>query len=264
LAPDFDNRRAVPTHPDHFSAWRIRSEAMSRQPAARLALRYAPNERAALDWFPARTCARPIVAFVHGGYWQWNSRQEFAFVAEGLQSLDLNVAVLGYPLAPAARLPTIVAHIRQACDWLIANAVGLGASPQLYLSGWSAGAHLCAAVLDDPRLSGAVCISGIYELAPLRGTAIDQALDLSDQDIETLSPALARLSHSCPLLLACGQLELPELERQTRYYDEVRGIAHLPTKLSMVAACNHYSVLETFAHPDGMLLAEAAALFGWH
>jgi len=237
---------------------------MSRQPTARLTLRYAPAERAALDWFPARTRARPIVAFVHGGYWQWNSRQEFAFVAEGLQSLDLNVAVLGYPLAPAARLPAIVAHIRQACDWLVANAADLGAGPRLYLSGWSAGAHLCAAVLDDPRLSGAVCISGLYELAPLRGTAIDQALDLSDQDIDALSPALARPSHSCPLLLACGQLELPELERQTRHYYAARRNAHLPTTLSMVAACNHYSVLETFARPDGILLAEAAALYGWH
>jgi arylformamidase len=56
-------------------------------------------------------------AFYHGGYWQMNDKENFAFFAEGLLPLGINLAVIEYTLAPAARLDRIVAEVRRAVRW---------------------------------------------------------------------------------------------------------------------------------------------------
>ena len=48
------------------------------------------------------------------GYWQMNDKENFAFFAEGLLPLGINLAVIDYTLAPAARLDRIVTEVRSA------------------------------------------------------------------------------------------------------------------------------------------------------
>jgi len=45
----------------------------------------------------------PTLAFIHGGYWQMNDKESFAFFAEGLLPLGINLAVVEYTLAPAVQ-----------------------------------------------------------------------------------------------------------------------------------------------------------------
>ena len=80
----------------------------------RLDLAYGDTPRERLDLFLAADPQTPTLAFIHGGYWQMNDKENFAFFAEGLLPLGINVAVIEYTLAPAARLDRIVAEIRRS------------------------------------------------------------------------------------------------------------------------------------------------------
>ncbi len=78
------------------------------------------------------------MVFIHGGWWQRNSRQVFSCMAEGPLACGIDVALVGYTLAPEASLTEIGAEIAAALDWLAAREpVG-----SCVLSGWSAGGHL--------------------------------------------------------------------------------------------------------------------------
>src|SRR5215216_1844318 len=91
----------------------------------------------------------PVLAFMHGGYWQNRSKEIFSFVAEGPLAWGINVALVGYTLAPHKRLDGIVAEIHAACGWLAESVPMLGGDPkQLFVSGWSAGGHLTAMAMS--------------------------------------------------------------------------------------------------------------------
>lgn len=260
---ELDNRTAVPGYRAIFADWRVRSVELRSRCRATCDLRFGDSPRAALDWFPAARPHRPTVVCIHGGYWQWNDRQDFAFVAEGLVTLGLNAAIVGYTLAPEARIAQMVEEISAAVDWLRRNAASLGAGPEIYLMGWSAGAHLAAMMLGRLALAGMVGVSGLYDLAPVRNSPLDGPLRLTEQDVEELSPQRRSGIASSPVRLACGGGELPELVRQTRAYAAALRAARQPVSLQVVPGRNHYDVLEEFARPGGVLLETAARAWGW-
>ena len=45
----------------------------------------------------------PVLIFIHGGYWQRNSREFFAVMAEGALAAGSDVAMPGYTLASEPR-----------------------------------------------------------------------------------------------------------------------------------------------------------------
>ena len=109
-----------------------------------LNLAYAPSERTAFDLYPAAYPGAPCLVFIHGGYWQRNSRELFACFAEGPAAAGWSVAIPGYTLAPQTNLRGIVAEIGQALDWLVDKGERYGIAGPLVIAGWSAGGQLAA------------------------------------------------------------------------------------------------------------------------
>jgi arylformamidase len=106
---------------------------------------YGDTPRERLELFLAADPQAPTLAFIHGGYWQMNDKETFAFFAEGRLPLGINLAVIEYTLAPAARLDRIVAEVRRSMRWLAEHLAEYVADPnRLYLAGHSAGGHLTA------------------------------------------------------------------------------------------------------------------------
>ena len=98
--------------------------------------------------------------FIHGGYWQRNEKEMFAFVAEGPLPHGIDVALLGYTLAPDASLTEIVGEIDRALSYLSAHAGELGFDPgRLFVGGWSAGGHLTAMAASASGAVAAGCRS---------------------------------------------------------------------------------------------------------
>ena len=114
-------------------------------------LRYGAAPRARLDFFPAPdTLHRAgLLVYFHGGYWQELSKEHFAFLAPAWHAAGFACAVVGYTLAPEARLPAIVSECRKALAWLHARADVLDFDPRnIVVAGSSAGGYLAAACGD--------------------------------------------------------------------------------------------------------------------
>ena len=112
----YNNSAAVPERDAIVAGWAARSARVRREHAGRLDLAYGETPRERLDLFLAADPQAPTLAFIHGGYWQINDlvKESFAFFAEALLSLGINLAVIEYTLAPAARLDRIVDEVRRS------------------------------------------------------------------------------------------------------------------------------------------------------
>jgi arylformamidase len=170
------------------------------------------------------------------------SREAFACLVEGVLARGWSAALPGYTLAPDANLTQIVRELRNALDWLTAQGSAHGIAGPIIVSGWSAGGHLAALMLDHPSVKAGLAISGIYELGPIRDTYLNAALKLTDEEIATLSPLRLR-GVDRPLAITYGTGELAALVRNSREYHAHRARSHLPGPLIPVVKANHFTIL---------------------
>ena len=137
----------------------VRRELRKRH-AAHLDLRYGPRERNRIDFLKVHDDA-PTLLFIHGGYWQNRAKENFTMFAEGPLGYGINVALIGYTLAPDATLDEIVAEIHAGIDFLARELPALGGDGKgLVVSGWSAGGHLTSMALSHAYVKAGMAISG--------------------------------------------------------------------------------------------------------
>ena len=111
--------------------------------------------------FSKRREQAPTLLFIHGGYWQTRAKEVFTVFAEGPMAHGINVALIGYTLAPDATLDEIVAEIHAGIDFLTGQLPALGAAADgIVVSGWSAGGHLTSMALSHPKVRAGMAISG--------------------------------------------------------------------------------------------------------
>ena len=226
-----------------------------------LNLEYATtSERTAFDLYPAADPDAPCLVFIHGGYWQRNSREVFACFAEGPAAAGWSVAIPGYSLAPQTNLTGIVAEIGNALDWLAQNGAKHGISGPLIISGWSAGAQLALLHLRHPRVVAGLAVSGVYDLEALRDTVLNQALNLTDLEINAFSPLRLPAVHK-PLTISFGTAELPALIHDAWHLNDLRARERAPTEVLPIAGAHHFSILRELQRPDGALVRAAIGVF---
>ena len=240
-----------------------RSDAFRRRHAGRIDVPYGAGARQRLDVFPSGRPGAPTLVFIHGGYWQLNDKEPYAFVGEAALPAGFNVVQVEYTLAPTARLDQIVAEVRSAVSWVIEHAKEFGGDPgRVFVSGSSAGGHLTAAAMTDARLAGGIAISGLYDLEPIRLNYLNEKLGLDAAEAERNSPIRHLPDRAAPLIVAVGLDELPELIRQSDEYWKAWQGRGLPGRYVPIAGHDHFSILEELARPDGQLFAALKTLAG--
>ena len=249
----YDNNAAVKNSAVLIAERNEASAALRASRKSFLDVPYGDRERTKIDLYPAADRTAPCLVFAHGGYWQRNSREVFAMLVEGVAAHGWSVAIPGYSLAPEASLTQIVTEISQALDWLAKNGEAYGVSGPVILSGWSAGAHLVAMALDHPRVTAGLAISGVYDLAPIRDTGLNNALKLTDEEIAKLSPLSLPVVHK-RLDIAYGTAELPALIFDSIHFHESRVAANAPGKIFPIEGADHFSILGELRRPDGRLV----------
>ena len=120
-----NNGAAVAGSADIVAGWDRRSAEMRARHPSHLDLRYGPRERNRIDFLKAADKA-PTLVFIHGGYWQKRAKEAFTLFAEGPMAHGINVAMIGYTLAPEATLDEIVAEIHAGIDFLAEQLPALG------------------------------------------------------------------------------------------------------------------------------------------
>lgn len=248
----YDNAAAI----TNKNEWiRIRNEQAAAYRHANglyLDVPYAEGDRTKWDLFPAARADAPCLVFIHGGYWQMNRREDFSGFAAGMAERGWSVALPGYTLAPKARLTQIVQELRVSLDWLGHYGTNYGIGGKIHLCGWSAGGHVAAMLLDHERVTAGLAISGIFELGPLRDTFLNDALQLSDEEVKKLSP-LRLPPVPKDFAIAYGTAELPALIDESRRFHQYRASFHAPGQLIPVINANHFEILESLRRSGGIL-----------
>lgn len=252
----YDNRAFVPDSAQCLARWAEMSNEFYRATPVHKDLRYGPASRQRLDFFPAGRKGRPTLIFVHGGYWQWCNKEDEAFVGRGPLAHHINMVNVEYTLCPEESIDGIVQEISAALDWLVPRLAEFDADPeQLIVGGSSAGAHLAATTLDRPEVKGAILISGIYDLEPIRLSRFNKALRMDLPTARRNSPIVHRPVRRLPICLAAGANELPEMIRQTQDYHDAWEADQSMCLSKILSGVNHFTIMDELAEPDGRLTA---------
>jgi acetyl esterase/lipase len=243
----YNNTDAVPNSQDLVAELREASAKVREAFPDHLDLPYGDTERRKIDLFPAEDPAAPTLFFIHGGYWQRNSREGFSALGDGVRAHGWSVAMPSYTLTPDGTMTNIVDEIRMALDFTRTKVQG-----PIIVSGWSAGGHLTAMVLDHPAVHAGLAISGVFELGPVRDTYLNEKARITETEMETLSP----LRHPVcpkPLSFAYGSAELPPLVSDSRDLHAKRAAAHAPGALIPGPGDNHFTIIASLRQKHGLL-----------
>src|ERR1700733_8734426 len=204
-----NNGVAVPASAGIVAGWDKRSAEMRALHSSHLDLRYGPRARNRIDFLKSAD-GGPTLLFIHGGYWQGRAKEIFTIFATGPMVHGINVALIGYTLAPDATLDEIVAEIHGGIDFLVERLPALGGDAgRLVVSGWSAGGHLTSMALSHPHVEAGMAISGIYDLEPIRHSYLNVKLGLDEAMSRRNSPILLKTDAAKPMALTVGGAELP-------------------------------------------------------
>lgn len=226
-------------------------------PGARLDIPYDRASAETMDVYGAGQGGAAFL-FIHGGYWRALSKDHSAFMAPMLAARGIATAVPDYTLAPAASLTEITRQMRAAFAHLWHNAEGLGIDRrQIVVGGSSAGGHLAAALampgwqaefgLPPDAVRAAVPISGLFELAPIAASHVQDWMSLTPEEVAALSPA-RHLAGTAPSLVALAEQETDGFKRQSAAYAAGLGAECLTLK-----GRNHFDVILDLAEAESLL-----------
>jgi len=256
-----NNGAAVAGSAEIMAGWEPRSAAMRARHPGHIDLRYGPRERNRIDFLKAGDKA-PTLLFIHGGYWQARAKEVFTLVAEGPMAHGINVALIGYTLAPEATLDQIVAEIHGGIDYLAGQLPALGGDGKgIVVSGWSAGGHLTSMALSHPHVRAGVAISGIFDLETIRHSYLNEKLGLDEAASQRNSPMMQNGGVMKPLSLVVGSAELPLLRKQTADFAGHRASHGLPVTCEEIPGADHFTIMNEMMSPQGRITTLIRQLF---
>ena len=241
----------------------LASEAARRRLGGPRTFAYGATPIETLDLYPTTRSNAPIAVFLHGGAWRGGHARDAAYAAETLVHAGAHCVVPEFATVMEVGLDGMALQVRRAVAWVAKNAPTFGGDPgRLHVIGHSSGGHLAATVLvtdwNDFGLgadvvSGGVCISGMFDLYPVRLSARSAYVRFDDRIESDLSPLrhLARLR--CPVIVAYGDQESPEFQRQSSELARALESRGRLDRLIVGLGYNHFELPETLASPYGLL-----------
>ena len=209
--------------------------------------------------------ATPVFLFIHGGYWQAGSRKMYNFVSNAWIKAGCIAAIVGYNLAPEARVEQMVSEIQAAVKYV---AIRFPKS-NLFLCGHSAGAHLCAMMMvsdwsKNSSVPQAVCgmflISGVFDLLPILNTYVNDELKLDEESATRLSPQriLMKMSPTicCPVMVVVEEHGSPEFIRQSKEFADVLKSYGMLSSFLELPGVDHFDIIENMMNPEDYLCKE--------
>lgn len=236
---------------------------------------YGPTAIERLDIYRSKQVHAPVFIFIHGGTWRTGSARDSAapaelFVDHGAHyvALDfINVLDAGGDLRPMAD------QVRRAIAWVAKNAASFDGDPKrVYIGGHSSGAHLTgvALVTDWQKdfglpantVAGGICLSGMFDMKPVRLSARGNYVKFDDAMEEAMSSIRHLPLLHAPVTIAYGSFETPEFQRQGR--DFAAAVKAAGKKVTLIEAQNyaHMEMGESYANPYGPGGRAALAMMG--
>jgi arylformamidase len=273
LEAQYNNRARIAEHAQISARWADASTLSRAKSSCVLDVPYGALPTEQLDIFSATQRDAPVLVFIHGGYWRSLDKADHSFIAPAFTSAGAMVVVPNYSLCPAVGVEQITLQMVAALAWVHRHAGEHGGDPRrIVVAGHSAGGHLAAMLLccqwkqfaaDLPAtlVSGALAVSGLYDLEPIRRTPFLQAdLQLTPASVRRLSPAFFPRPRG-KLYAVAGGDESEEFLRQNALIRDVWGPTSVPVN-ETVPGHHHLSILHSLADPAGRLHDLALRLLG--
>jgi arylformamidase len=267
----YNARAAVPEFADIFARCAAASRRARLEMPCYLDVPYAQGEAETMDIFPSVGPSRGTLSFIHGGYWRSRDKADFSLLARTYCAAGFTLAIPNYALCPAVTIEIIVRQMLRAHAWLYRNVQRYGGDARrLVVSGHSAGGQLASMMLacdwnryeaDLPAdmVKGAMVVSGLYDLMPLRRTSMNSDLRLDQNAALVASPVTYLPSRPVPLVTAVGAQESSEFRRQCQLLGN--HWAHCLRASIVVAGTNHFTIVEKLAQRGSVLQEAVEDLF---
>jgi arylformamidase len=240
------------------------SEAVRDRLGQPLRRSYGPTSVEQLDIYRANRPKAPIFVFIHGGAWQGGEAKNFGFPAEMFVNAGAHYIALDFIAIKDAGndLRVMAEQIRRSIAWVYENAKSFdGDRDQLYIGGHSSGGHLCGVslVTDWEKdfglpaniVKGGLCMSGMYDLKPVRLSKRSSYVKFTD-DIEDAMSSQRHLDLlRTPIIATYGTNETPEFQRQNRDFIALVKAAGKSAELVEAVSFNHIEMVESLGNPYG-------------
>ena len=169
------------------------------------------NPRQWAEWTQGTGTDPLLPVIIHGGYWRALKAEDHRFLMPALLPFGPAVASVEYRLKPMHAMAECVDDARAGLKALAAQF----ADARLILIGHSAGAHLALSAAQDaaikPRIAGIISLSGVYDLAPVAASSLQEEIQFTPEEISRFS--LAPSADRPPVLYVNGAHETHELLR---------------------------------------------------
>lgn len=263
----------------HHEQWTAKESKRVRESIeCELNISYGMADDQKLDIFGANTLpgGSPIFVFIHGGYWQVMSKEDYSFIALPLTKAGAVTIVMEYTRAPKANIGTIVSEVKQGMSYVM-NFAKRRESSGVYICGHSAGGHLAAMLLSvdwmaecmisSSLIKGALLISGIYDLRPLVPSSINDPLKMTEAIALESSPIsvmadIIKQSKSRRIELVVGAEDPAELCRQTDEAWQVLKHAGISSNSTLIPEVDHFGVVEKIIQENFQVTQIAVEMMG--
>jgi len=221
-------------------------------------VRYGEHPRETFDFRPATASNGRLgtLIYLHAGYWQSRDKSQFRFLVPGLNDAGFDVALANYPLCPEVSVPEIVHSVYKLPRAVRAVLPPVSGAKPLVVAGHSAGAHLAVEIALNPEAAGAIDgvlgISGVYDLADLVGTTLNEKLRLDTEAARMASPLHRVRGRVPPGGFVVGGGETEAFREQTRAMAAAWSTFGAG-RHAVSAEDDHFTVLKSFCAADGLL-----------
>ena len=223
-----------------------------------------------VDIFPAPHSNAPVFVFIHGGYFRSLDKRQYSYIAKPFVDSGCTVALINYDLAPAVTVEQIIHQNIRAFMWIYENITRWnGNAGNIVMCGHSVGAFLVAKILEfnwrqevRQSISGAVLLSGLYDLTKMKHSYLNTSLKLSDEDVTTLSPIFADISDFPHSIIAVGEDETEEFIEQSRKYSSKLADSKKSHEYLFLEDKNHYSVSRLLSNKNNQLMKRILSMCG--
>lgn len=225
---------------------------------------YGPSDVEKLDIYTTKRPKAPVFVFIHGGAWLGGEARNYAYPAEMFVNAGAHYVVPDFIAIGAANgdLRVMAEQVRRAIAWTYKNAEKFDGDPErLYIGGHSSGGHLCGVALTTDwqkdfglpptMIKGGVCMSGMYDLKPVRLSKRGNYVHFTDAMEQAMSSQRHLDLIRAPIVVTYGTNETPEFQRQNRDFAAALKTAGKPVELIEAANYNHFDMMESVGNPYG-------------